>query len=118
MKITVMIFVLFLTILAGCEDQHKIVDNFESMDADSLIAQVQFKQSNKKIIRFVDQLYDLNTPKDVRAQILCKAYPDEYKKNYMPALLRLSPEENMKSELLNDLDSTLEYYKIHFKIKC
>jgi hypothetical protein len=118
MKIKVMIFVLFLTIFAGCEEQHKIVENFESTDADSLIAQVQLNHSNKKIIRFVDQLYDPNTPKDVRTEILCKAYPDEYKKNYMPALLRLSPKENMKSELLNDLESALEYYKIHLKIKC
>lgn len=118
MKIKAIIFVLFLTILAGCEDQHKIVDNFESTDADSVIAEVQLKQSNKKIIRFVDQLYDPNTSVNVRTQILCKAYPDEYKKNYMPALLRLSPKENMKSELLNDLESALEYYKIHFKIKC
>lgn len=118
MKIKAIIFVLFLTILAGCEDQHKIVDNFESTNADSVIAQVQLTQSNKKIIRFVDELYDPNTSAHVRTQILCKAYPDEYKKNYMPALLRLSPKENMKSELLNDLESALEYYKIHFKIKC
>lgn len=118
MKIKVMIFVLLLTILAGCEKPLRLVEDFESTDADSVIAEVQLKHSNKKIIRFVDQLYDPNTPKDVRTQILCKAYPDEYKKNYMPALLRLSPEENMKSELLKDLESALGYYKIHFKIKC
>ena len=67
---------------------------------------------------FLNQLEAPDTSQKVRTQILCKDYSGEYKKNYMPALLKLSPTDFTEKKLLLDLDSTLSYYKNTFGIKC
>ena len=90
MKIRILTTTLFLIILTGCDKQP---EQAASEQSDNPTITAQFEQSDEKIGKYLDQLDDPNTPQDVRIQILCKDYPTEYKKNYMPALLKLSPTE-------------------------
>ncbi|CAM2994694.1 hypothetical protein [Acinetobacter celticus] len=78
----------------------------------------QFEKSDAVIGKYLDQLDDPNTAQDTRIQILCKDYPQEYKTNYMPALLKLSPADYTEEKLLKDLEIALNYYKDNFKIEC
>lgn len=66
----------------------------------------------------MDQLNDPNTTQDARIQILYKDYPTEYKENYKPTLLKLSPTEYSEVKLLKELEIALDYYKNSYEIKC
>lgn len=117
MKIKILIS-LFLTLaITGCQKQQEEAAASEPAKIDTT-AKAQFEQSDRKIEVFLNQLEDPDTSQEVRTQILCKDYPGEYKKNYMPALLKLSPTDFTEKKLLLDLDSTLNYYKNTFGIKC
>lgn len=117
MKIKILIS-LFLTLaITGCQKQQEEAVASEPAKID-ITANAQFEQSDNKIEAFLNQLEDPDTSQKVRTQILCKDYPSEYKKNYMPALLKLSPTDFTEKKLLLDLDSTLSYYKNTFGIKC
>ena len=118
MKTKILTTTLFLIILTGCDNQSKVVEATNSEETDSSIANAQFEKSDKRINKYLDQLDDPNTTQDARIQILCKDYPVEYKTNYMPSLLRLSPGEYTEAKLLSDLESALDYYKDSFEIKC
>jgi hypothetical protein len=114
MKTKILTTTLLLT-LTGCEKSPKPITSDSSSDT---TITAQFEQSDEKISKFLDQLDDPNTPQDARIQILCKDYPTEYKTNYMPALMELSPGEYTKSKLIKDLDIALDYYKSNFNVKC
>jgi hypothetical protein len=114
MKIRILATTLFLITLTGCEKSKPITPESSS---DTTIT-AQFEQSDEKITKYLDQLDDPNTTQEVRIQILCKDYPTEYKTNYMPALMKLSPGEYTEVKLLSDLNSALDYYKVNFNIKC
>ena len=105
--------VLLLTLLfTGCQKQQA-----EETKPDPAIT-AQFEKSDAVIGKYLDQLDDPNTAQDARIQILCKDYPQEYKTNYMPALLKLSPTDYTEEKLLKDLEIALDYYKDNFKIEC
>jgi hypothetical protein len=106
---------LSLIILAGCDKQP---EQEASEPSDNSTITAQFEQSDEKIGKYLDKLDDPNTPQDTRIQILCKDYPTEYKKNYMPALLKLSPTEYSEVKLLKELEIALDYYKNSYEIKC
>lgn len=114
MKIRILTTTLLLT-LAGCDKQ---AEPLTSEQSDNPTITAQFEQSNDKIHQFLDQLDDPNTSQDVRIQILCKDYSPEYKTNYMPALMELSPGEYTKGKLIKDLDIALDYYKKKDNIQC
>lgn len=99
------------TLLVGCTKQ-----------AESETAQVdykaQFQESDKKISEFLDQLDNPKTPQEVKVKILCHDYPDVYKKQYMPALIKISPKPYTEEKLLSDLKSATDYYKGSLGIKC
>jgi hypothetical protein len=105
---------LLLTILTGCNKPPKPTVT----ESSNPTITAQFEQSDEKITKYLDQLDDPNTTQDARIQILCKDYPVEYKTNYIPSLLRLSPGEYTEAKLLSDLESALDYYKNSFEIKC
>ncbi|ARG26293.1 hypothetical protein B7L39_01255 [Acinetobacter baumannii] len=65
-----------------------------------------------------DQLDNPNTPQEVKVKILCHDYPDVYKKQYMPALIKVSPKPYTEEKLLSDLKSATDYYKGTLGIKC
>lgn len=115
MKIRILTTTLSLIIIAGCDKQSEPATSEQS---DNPTITAQFEQSDEKIGKYLDQLDDPNTPQDTRIQILCKDYPTEYKKNYMPALLKLSPTEYSEVKLLKELEIALDYYKNNYEIKC
>ena len=114
MKTKIFITTLFLISLTGCE---KSKPTTSEPSSDPTIT-AQFEQSNDKIHQFLDQLDDPDTPQDVRIQILYKDYSTEYKTNYMPSLMKLSPSEYTEGKLINDLDIALGYYKKKNNIQC
>lgn len=79
---------------------------------------VQFEQADQKISDFLDQLDDPDTSQERRAQIICKDYPAVYKNEYMPALLKLSPDEYTEPQLLQDMKIALDYYVQKDKVIC
>lgn len=114
MKIRILITTLLIT-LSGCDKQPEPTIP-DSSNNQTITA--QFEQSDEKITKYLDQLDDPNTTQEDRIQILCKDYPTEYKTNYMPALMELSPSEYTESKLIKDLNIALDYYKSEFEIKC
>ena len=114
MKIKILTTTLFLIILTGCDKQ----SDPATSEPSSPTITAQFEQSDEKIGKYLDQLDDPNTTQEVRIQILCKDYPAEYKTNYMPALMKLSPSEYTESKLIKDLDIALDYYKKKDNIQC
>ncbi len=117
MKRRILVTTLLIT-LAGCDNQSKVAEAADSDETDSSIANAQFEKSDKQINKFLDQLDDPNTTQEVRIQILCKDYPTEYKINYMPSLIKLSPSEYTEGKLTKDLDIALDYYKNKDNIQC
>ena len=115
MKTKLLTITLFLIILTGCDKQSE-PSTYEPSNDPTITA--QFEQSDEKIGKYLDQLDDPNTTQDIRIQILCKDYPTEYKENYMPALLKLSPTEYSEAKLLKELEIALDYYKNSYEIKC
>lgn len=114
MKIKILTTTLFLITLTGCDKQSES----PTSEPSNPTITAQFEQSDEKIGKYLDQLDDPNTPQDTRIQILCRDYPAEYKKNYMPALLKLSPTEYSEVKLLKELEIALDYYKNSYEIKC
>ena len=118
MKTKILTTTLFLITLTGCDNQSKVAEVPNSEETDSSIANAQFEKSDKRINKYLAQLDDPNTAQDVRIQTLCKDYPAVYKTNYMPALLKLSPDKYTEAKLLANLEATLDYYKNIFDVTC
>ncbi|WP_347460654.1 hypothetical protein ABEF79_08760 [Acinetobacter sp. ANC 7454] len=78
---------------------------------------IQFDIADQKIGQFLDQLDNPNTPMDKRKQIICKDYPATYYDEYVPALMKLSP-ENTQDQLKEDLEKVISYYKEKDQISC
>ena len=107
---------LLLTIsITGCQKQPE--DTKTSNGADP-VTKAQFEKSDAIISTYLDKLDSTKTPPAERTQILCKDYPTEYKTNYIPALLKLSPTEYTRAQLLKDLDIALDYYKKKDNVQC
>ena len=115
MKIRPITIALFLIALVGCENRPN--QSVASKVSTPTIS-AQFEQSRKEINKYLDKLYHPSTPQDMRIQILCIDYPVEYKTNYMPALLKLSPDKYTEAKLLSNLEAALNYYKNIFDVKC
>ncbi|MDR9622283.1 hypothetical protein ACT44I_12770 [Acinetobacter baumannii] len=78
----------------------------------------QFMQSSQQINKMLDALENREVALNVKREILCKTYPDVYKKQYMPALLRLSPNMYTKETLLRDYEAVISFYKKTFVVNC
>lgn len=115
MKIKLLAITLFVITLTGCDKQ---AEPPTSKQSENPTITAQFEQSDEKISKFLDQLDDPNTSQEVRKQILCRDYPKEYKENYMPALMELSPGEYTEGKLIKDLDIALDYYKKKDNVQC
>lgn len=113
---TKMFTTLLLTLaITGCQ---KEPDQSASTGTPDPVAKAEFEKSDAIINTYLDKLDSAETPQAERVQILCKDYPTEYKTNYMPALLRLSPTEYTRAKLLKDLEIALDYYKKKDNIEC
>ncbi|WP_180053636.1 hypothetical protein [Acinetobacter sp. YH12236] len=76
------------------------------------------EKSEKVLGTYIDRLESEFTDENLRVQILCKDYPREYEKNYMPNLLKLSLGEYSEAVLLADMDLVLDHYKEKDAIQC
>ncbi|WP_257227219.1 hypothetical protein [Acinetobacter sp. YH16049] len=113
-KIKTMRIITFTALLlsftvAGCQKQ---LTNSE-IDA----ATTALEKSEKVLGVYIDKLGSEFTDERLRVQILCKDYPSEYEKNYVPNMLKLSSEYT-ESELLRDMNTTLDHYRRNENIQC
>lgn len=103
------LLVLLVVMMAGCD---------KSSDVGSKIDyKAQFEKSDALISTYLDKLDSTNTPLKEKEKILCDSYPNEYKQNYMPALLADS-KDYTEDKLLSDLKAATDYYKEKLGIKC
>lgn len=100
--------ILWLTV-TGCQQSQATFD----------IEEVTISLEKSEIIlgTYIEKLNSEFTLQDVRAQIVCKDYPREYTKNYIPNMLKLNSEYT-ELDLLQDMNSTLDHYKSNDNIQC
>ena len=115
MKTKIFATLLLSLFITGCK---KEPDPSVSTSTPDAVAKAQFEKSDAIINTYLDKLDSSETLQAERIHILCKDYPTEYKTNYMPALLKLSPTEYTQAKLLKDLDIALDYYKKKDNVQC
>ena len=107
-NITLTILLLSL-IITGCKKQLTGAEIDEATTA--------LEKSEEVLGIYLERLDSEFTAQEIRTQILCKDYPYEYEKNYVPNMLKLSSEYT-EAVLLSDLDKTLDYYKLRDQVQC
>ena len=115
MKTKILSTLLLTLSITGCQKQP---DQSASTGTPDPVAKAEFEKSDAIISTYLDKLDSAETSQAEMMQILCKDYPTEYKTNYMPALLKLSPTEYTRAQLLKDLDIALDYYKKKDNVQC
>lgn len=95
--------------VTGCQQSQGTVDIDE--------VTIALEKSENILGTYIEKLDSEFTVQDVRAQIVCKDYPREYTKNYIPNMLKLSSEYT-ESDLLRDMNTTLSHYRSNEKIQC
>lgn len=93
MKYITLITLLLSLAFTGCQKQ-------PSQDIDPITTTAALENSDNIVSKYIEKLDSEFTTQDVRVKILCKDYPREYEKNYMPNLLKLSPDEYSEPMLL------------------
>lgn len=78
----------------------------------------QYQSADQQIGKMLDDLNNRDLPIQRKREILCKTYPEVYKKKYMPALLKLSPNVYTKEILLRDFEAVTNFYKKTFVVNC
>lgn len=78
----------------------------------------QFMSADKEIGKMLDEINNQNVPLDRKREILCNTYPEVYKKQYMPALLKLSPNDYNEQTLTRDFEAVISFYKKTFVVNC
>lgn len=111
MKLKILTMMMCSALLSACTKQ-------ADSEAPQVDYKAQFEESDRKIGEYLDQLDNPKTPQEVKVKILCHDYPDLYKKQYMPALIKISPKPYTEEKLLSDLKSATDYYKGSLGIKC
>lgn len=95
MKYITLITLLLSLAFAGCQKQ-------PDEDIDPITTTTALENSDNILSKYLEKLDSEFTTQDVRIKILCRDYPREYQKNYMPNLLKLSPGEYSEVALLAD----------------
>ena len=107
---------LVMFVIAGCQKQPEQAEAAMSTDKNSIDV-IQFEQADQKISGFLDQLDNPATPMELRKKIICEDYPEVYFKEYVPAFIKIAP-ENTKEQLAQDLKLALDFYKKKDNIVC
>ena len=107
---------LVMFVVAGCQKQPEQAEAAMSTNKNSVDV-IQFEQADQKINNFLDQLDHPNTPMEVRKKIICEDYPEIYFKEYVPAFMKIAP-ENTKEQLEQDLKLALDFYKEKDNVVC
>lgn len=100
-----------LVVLVSCSKQDKIKPLPPSVEE-------QFMKASQQIDTMLNALENREVSLKVKRDILCKSYPEVYKKQYMPALLMLSPNVYTKETLLRDYEAVISFYKKTFVVNC
>ncbi|MFL9575895.1 hypothetical protein [Acinetobacter baumannii] len=100
-----------LAVLVSCSKQDKIKPLHPSVEK-------QFMQASQQIDTMLDTLENRDASLSQKREILCKTYPEVYKKQYMPALLKLSPNVYTKETLIRDYEAVISFYKKTFVVNC
>src|SRR5690606_32409513 len=111
MKTIILTTLLLSLAFTGCE-KHL------SEDIDPIRTTTALENSDNILSKYIEKLDSEVTTQDVRIKILCRDYPREYEKNYMPNLLKLSPGEYSEAALRADMDLVLDHYKEKDAIQC
>lgn len=111
MKIKLTTALLLVIFTTGCQKQ-------PTEDIDPIRTTTALENSDNILSKYIEKLDSEFTTQDVRIKILCRDYPREYEKNYMPNLLKLSPGEYSEAVLLADMDLVLDHYKEKDAIQC
>lgn len=111
MKYVSLVTLLFSLALIGCQE-------YPTEDVDPITTATALENSDNILSKYLEKLDSEFTTQDVRVKILCRDYPREYEKNYMPNLLKLSPGEYSEVALLADMDLVLDHYKEKDAIQC
>jgi len=80
--------------------------------------EAQFMSADKEIGKMLDDLENRDISLQRKREILCKTYPEVYKKQYMPALLKLSPKDYNEHTLTRDFEAVISFYKKTFVVNC
>jgi len=104
-------FSISLAVLVSCTKQVESKALPPSVEA-------QFMSADKEIGKMLDDLENRDIPLQQKREILFNTYPDVYKKQYMPALLKLSPNVYTKEMLLRDYEAVMKFYKKAFIVNC
>lgn len=78
----------------------------------------QYQTSSHQIGNMLDDLNNHEVQLEKKREILCKTYPEVYKNQYMPALLKLSPTHYTEETLLRDFEAVISFYEKAFVINC
>lgn len=100
-----------LVVLVSCSKQDKIKPLPPSVEE-------QFINASQQIDTMLNALENREVALNIKRDILCKTYPEVYKKQYMPALLKLSPNVYTKETLLRDYEAVISFYKKTFVVNC
>ncbi|MFL9546617.1 hypothetical protein [Acinetobacter baumannii] len=100
-----------LAVLVSCSKQDKIKPLPHSVEE-------QFINASQQIDTMLNALENREVALNVKRDILCKSYPEVYKKQYMPELLKLSPNVYSKETLLIDYEAVISFYKKAWSIHC
>lgn len=100
-----------LAVLVSCTKQVENKSLPPSVEA-------QFMSADQQIGKMLDDLNSQNVLLDRKREILCKTYPEVYKKQYMPALLKLSPNDYNEQTLTRDFEAVMSFYKKAFVVSC
>ncbi|MDC4413874.1 hypothetical protein R4447_00260 [Acinetobacter baumannii] len=100
-----------LAVLVSCSKQDKIKPLPPSVEE-------QFIKASQQIDTMLNALENREVALNIKRDILCKSYPEVYKKQYMPALLKLSPNVYTKETLLRDYEAVISFYKKTFVVNC
>ncbi|WP_228141266.1 hypothetical protein, partial [Acinetobacter pittii] len=101
----------FLVALVSCTKQEGNKTLPPSIEA-------QFISADKEIGKMLDDLENRDIPLKRKREILCNTYPEVYKKQYMPTLLKLSPKVYTEETLLRDFEAVISFYKKTFVVNC
>lgn len=102
---------IFIVVLISCTKKFEIKPLPPSVE-------VEYLTSNQEIGEMLDALNNRDVPIVEKREILCKTYPEVYKNHYMPALLKLSPDQYNKKTLLRDYEAVVNFYKKAFTLNC
>lgn len=105
-------FSISLVVLVSCTKQQ---DETKSLPPS---VEKQFMKASEQIDTMLNALENREVALNIKRDILCKTYPEVYKNHYMPALIKLSPDQYNKKTLLRDYEAVVNFYKKAFTLNC